>query len=263
MTYYLYHIPGKKVGVTQNLEERVHKQQGYYPGEYEIIEASDDIDFISIGEQIMQKAYGYRQDEVPYNKLKFNKTMKINVTDQTTTFPVPVNKLKGRLMDNIGMRWETEFGECSITRASIKWIMENVKESMYNKERCYLYNKAFARFYDNNNVFEKPAAVKCSKKPLKMFSNIRQWAEDRGLYDAGDPKTQLIKLQEELGELAKATLENDQAEIQDAIGDMVVVLTNLAHLNGVHIETCIADAYNVISKRTGKMLNGTFVKDAD
>ena len=44
---------------------------------------------------------------------------------------------------------------------------------------------------------------------------------------------------------------------------MVVVLTNLAHLNGVHIETCIADAYNVISKRTGKMLNGTFVKDAD
>ena len=152
MTYYLYHIPGKKVGVTQNLEERVHKQQGYYPGEYEIIETSDDIDFISIGEQIMQKAYGYRQDEVPYNKLKFNKDMKINVTEQTTTFPVPVNKLKGRLMDNIGMRWETEFGECSITRASIKWIMQNVKESMYNKERCYVYNKAFARWFDNNNV---------------------------------------------------------------------------------------------------------------
>ena len=141
--------------------------------------------------------------------------------------------------------------------------MANVKTSMFNNDRSYVYNKAFARFYDNNNVFEKPAAVKCSKKPLKMFSNIRQWAEDRGLYDAGDPKTQLIKLQEELGELAKATLENDQAEIQDAIGDMVVVLTNLAHLNGVHIETCIADAYNVISKRTGKMLNGTFVKDAD
>ena len=58
MTYYLYHIPGKKVGVTTNLEDRVHKQQGYYPGEYEIIETSDDIDFISIGEQIMQKAYG-------------------------------------------------------------------------------------------------------------------------------------------------------------------------------------------------------------
>jgi hypothetical protein len=58
MTYYLYHIPGKKIGVTTNLEKRVHKQQGYYPGEYEIIETSDDIDFISIGERIMQKCYG-------------------------------------------------------------------------------------------------------------------------------------------------------------------------------------------------------------
>ena len=122
MTYYLYHIPGKKVGVTTNLEDRVHKQQGYYPGEYEIIETSDDIDFISIGEQIMQKHYGYRQDEVPYNKLKFNKDMKINVTEQTTTFPCPVNKLKGRLMDNLNMKWETEFGECIITRASIKHL---------------------------------------------------------------------------------------------------------------------------------------------
>ena len=46
-----------------------------------------------------------------------------------------------------------------------------------------------------------------------------------------------------------------------AIGDMVVVLTNLAHLRGVNIETCIATAYDVISKRTGKMINGTFVKD--
>ena len=83
----------------------------------------------------------------------------------------------------------------------------------------------------------------------------------RQLYDQGDPKTQLIKLQEEMGELAKATLENDRPEVIDAIGDMVVVLTNLAHLNDVHIETCIAEAYNVISKRTGKMINGTFVKD--
>jgi hypothetical protein len=44
---------------------------------------------------------------------------------------------------------------------------------------------------------------------------------------------------------------------------MVVVLTNLAHLRGVNIEECIASAYNVINKRTGKMINGTFVKDED
>ena len=52
--YYLYHIPGKKIGVTTNLEERVHKQQGYYPGEYEVIYATEDIEEISKKEINMQ-----------------------------------------------------------------------------------------------------------------------------------------------------------------------------------------------------------------
>jgi len=272
MTYYLYHIPGKKVGVTTNLEERVHKQQGYYPGEYEIIETSDDIDFISEGEQIMQKHYGYRIDEVPYNKLKFNNMkMKINVTEQTTTFPCPVNKLKGRLMDCTGMTWDTEFGSCIITEESIKWIIDNVKESMYNKERCYVYNKAFARYFDNNSYLDPRVAKALQEKEVcdtacddcgdNIFDCIRLWAKDRGLYEKGDPKTQYIKLMEEAGEVGRAILKEDTAEIIDGIGDMVVVLTNLAELNGVSIEDCIQEAYNVIAKRTGKMINGTFVKD--
>ena len=261
MTYYIYHIPGKKIGVTCDLNNRVTVQQGYEPNEYEILESSEDVDFISSKELELQREYGYRVDMVPYRNLKPKSNMNINVTEQTTTFPCPVNKLKGQLFDNIGMKWQTEHGQLDITPQTIDWIMANVKTSMFNNDRSYVYNKAFARFYDNNNVFEKPPTVKCSKKPLKMFENIRQWAEQRGLYHEGDPKTQLIKLQEEIGELAKATLENDKPEIIDAIGDMVVVLTNLAHLNGVNIETCIAEAYNVISKRTGKMINGTFVKD--
>ena len=181
--------------------------------------------------------------------------MNINITEQTTTFPVPVDKLKGRLFDVTGMEWDTEHGKFSITPESISWIMDNVKTSMYNPNRSYVYNKAFAVW----NAGSKKS-IKCSKKPLKMFENIRQWADERGIYQKGDVKTQYIKLQEEAGELAKALLNKDDAEIQDAIGDMVVVLTNLAHLNGVHIETCIAQAYNVISKRKGKMINGTFVK---
>jgi len=274
MTYYLYHIPGKKVGVTTNLEDRVHKQQGYYPGEYEIIETSDDIDFISIGEQIMQKVYGYRQDEVPYNKLKFNKDMKINVTEQTTTFPVPVNKLKGRLMDNIGMRWETEFGECALTRASIKWIVQNVKESMYNKERCYIYNKAFARWFDNNDPHSHitltgalaPMGARSPEKEGRNvvrshFDLIREWADERGLYAHGDTKTQALKLVEEVGETCRAILKDNHSDIEDGIGDAVVVLTNLAELQGTSIEACIERAYNEIKDRTGHMNNGTFKKD--
>jgi NTP pyrophosphatase (non-canonical NTP hydrolase) len=94
------------------------------------------------------------------------------------------------------------------------------------------------------------------------FGPIREWAENRGLYEKGDIKTQFIKLQEEVGELAKAILKNDSLEFDDAIGDCVVVLTNLAHLGGVTLEDCVNKAYQVIAKRTGKMENGTFVKDA-
>ena len=54
---------------------------------------------------------------------------------------------------------------------------------------------------------------------------------------------------------------DDHPEIVDGIGDMVVVLTNLAELLGLSIEECVESAYDVISKRTGKMINGTFVKD--
>ena len=262
MTYYIYHIPGKKIGVTCDLNNRVTVQQGYNSSEYEVLESSEDIDYISNRERTLQKEYGYRVDMVPYRNLN-RKNMNINVTEQTTTFPCPVDKLKGRLMDNVGMTWDTEHGSFAITVDSVLWIMQNVKTSMYNHDRSYIYNKAFANYFDNlhTEAVKENKVIKCSKKPLKMFDNIRQWARERCLYDKGDSKTQLIKLQEEMGELAKATLENDKPEIIDAIGDMVVVLTNLAHLNDVYIESCIAEAYKVISKRKGKMINGTFVKD--
>ena len=254
MIYYIYHIPGKKIGVTCDLNNRVTAQQGYAPDEYEILETHKDIDVVSNRELELQKEYGYKVDHRLYKTLNPKTKMKINVTEQTTTFPVPIDRLKGRLHDVIGMEWETDHGRFKIDSETIQWIMKNVKTSMYNPNRSYIYNKAFS-------VFASKPSVKCSKKPLKMFESIRSWAEERGIYAEGDSKTQLIKLQEEMGELAKATLENDKPEVIDAIGDMVVVLTNLAHLNGVHIETCIAEAYNVIAKRKGKMINGTFVKD--
>jgi NTP pyrophosphatase (non-canonical NTP hydrolase) len=93
------------------------------------------------------------------------------------------------------------------------------------------------------------------------FESIRQWAKEKGIYEKGDEKTQTLKLFEEAGELSKAILKNNKEEFIDAIGDCVVVLTNLAKLKGYNIEDCINSAYSVISKRTGKMQNGTFVKD--
>ena len=156
-----------------------------------------------------------------------------------------------------------------------KWITTNAIESMYNSDRSYVYNKALWEAFTKINSLEslvkhakqfKPGTTELVKDEVMFevetyFNLIRYWASERGLYEKGNPHTQYVKLQEEAGELAKALLENDHDEINDAIGDMVVVLTNLAHLHGTEIEHCIEDAYNVISKRTGKMINGTFVKD--
>jgi NTP pyrophosphatase (non-canonical NTP hydrolase) len=285
MTYYLYHIPGKKIGVTRDVKYRVEQQQGYGPDEYDIIMKSDNIKYISEQELYLQKFHGYRVDEVPYNKLKCNK-MKINVTEQTTTFPCPVNKLKGQLMDNIGLRWETEHGDCAITNKSVDWIMLNAKESMYNKNRCYIYNKAFSRYFENNDVHElahlhwrdqyngktktgalyptgvrQEKCVDCNCEKQSRFDLIREWAEQRGLYDKGDPKTQALKLVEEVGETSRAILKGNHEDIIDGIGDCVVVLTNLAELVNTPIEECTARAYNEIKNRKGKMDNGTFKKD--
>ena len=329
ITYYIYHIPGKKIGVTTNLKSRVEDQQGYGPGEYEVLAKRHDISGAAKYEAIYQRMYGYPVDIVPYDKLNCNKNklnMKINITEQTTTFPCPANKLKGQLMDNIGMRWMTEHGEFMITPPVVKWIMKNIKTSMFNDQRSYVYNKALARFYDNNDAFDllggnlkdvhmrdqysgKTLAggmsehmakkkqqyqdhnpedydmpVECcdeqnpcacepefAKRPkhestrhttsLNDFDLIRMWANQRGIYEHGDTKTQSLKLVEEVGEICRAILKEDHDEVVDGIGDAVVVLTNLAELQGVQIEYCIKEAYKVIAKRSGKMVNGTFKKD--
>ena len=118
---------------------------------------------------------------------------------------------------------------------------------MHNDKR-YIYTNRFKKQYEMT-------------KEKTVFDNIRTWASERGLYEKGNDITQYVKLQEEAGELAQAILKNDQPEVIDAIGDIVVVLTNLAELRGVKIEDCIQTAYNVIANRNGKMINGTFVKE--
>ena len=263
--YIIYHIPGKKIGVTNDLYNRVECQQGYELGEYEILESSDDIDYISKREIELQKEYGYKVDLIPYNELSVNlklKNMKINVTEQTTTFPCPVNKLKGQLMDNLEMRWDTEHGSVYLDTDLAKWIVKNAKTSMFNDNRCYVYNKAMAK-YLNNKVDQLPFSQELATddEVVFYFDMIREWADERGIYESGDPKTQYIKLMEEAGEVGRAILKEDLPEIKDGIGDMMVVLTNLAELCGLTVEECIESAWNEISNRTGKMKNGTFVKD--
>ena len=254
--YYLYHIFGKKIGVTRDLNTRVTLMQGYKENEYEVLEQSDDIDYISDREIELQKSYGYRRDRTLYKNL-FKSNMKVNPTEQTSTFPVPLNKLKGNLLDNLGMEWKTPDYSFKLEKEHIPWIMDNAMTSMFNNNRSYIYNKAFYEAFFN--LKNNPKA-KVEPTTGARFDLIRQWAQERGIYDKGNSHTQYVKLMEEAGELAQALLNKDSYEIKDAIGDMVVVLTNLAVLEGMQIENCIDSAYNEIANRTGTMHNGTFVK---
>ena len=267
--YYIYHIFGKKIGVTRNLNNRVTVEQGYHPTEYEVLETSEDIDYVSARELELQSIYGYKIDRQSYKNLvtknKKKKPMVLNVTEQTTTFPCPLNKLKGNLMDNKGMKIETGFGKYVLTEDLLDWIVKNANTSMFNPARSYVYNKALDEFAKSLgkksfaiNHYNQPESV-VAEVP-NVYDLIRQWADERGIYRNGDAKTQFIKLQEETGELARAILKNNREELIDAIGDAVVVLTNLAALEGLKIEDCVVAAYDVIKSRQGSMINGTFVK---
>ena len=250
-TYYIYHIPGQKIGMTCNLNKRVELEQGYKKNEYDVLFSSRDMNKTSWMERQLQKFYGYKVDRQLYSNLIKIKSMKVNPTEQTSTFNCDRKDLEKVLDQNDGLEWQTSLGTFEINNETKKWILANIKPSMYNNDRCFIYNKAYYEAF----------LAKPTYNNVEIFDLIRSWADERGIYKEGDPKTQLIKLYEETGELAKALLEGDKNGIIDAIGDSVVVLTNLSKLVGYDIESCIQSAYDEIFDRTGRMVNGTFVKD--
>lgn len=120
------------------------------------------------------------------------------------------------------------------------------------------------------------------------FESIRDWAEQKGIFEKGDVKTQFVKLLEEVGELSRAILKENPEEFKDAIGDIVIVLTSITELGNksimakeyyedvagdggskeliceygdLTIEECINSAYSVIKNRKGQMVNNNFVKN--
>lgn len=96
---------------------------------------------------------------------------------------------------------------------------------------------------------------------MKYELEVIQWADDRGLLDIGNEKTQLIKTFEELGEVSSALLKNNRDGLVDGLGDVMVTLIIFARIKGLSLEDCLGEAYNVIKNRTGKTVNGAFIKN--
>lgn len=103
----------------------------------------------------------------------------------------------------------------------------------------------------------------CNTDERPIFEKIENWAHDRNLIEGATSQAQMLKLTEEMGELANGVARGNMELVKDSIGDCVVVLTILAAQNGMKISDCIDAAYDEIKDRKGRMVDGIFVKEED
>ncbi len=96
----------------------------------------------------------------------------------------------------------------------------------------------------------------------ELVSSIEKWSSNKGL-DKADPSKQFLKVTEEVGEVAAALARGNMDALKDGIGDVVVTLVILAQQNGLTLEECTQAAYDEIKGRTGRMIDGVFVKSED
>lgn len=242
--YYIYKTD-YKVGITSQPEKRLTEQgldSTYVIEQYESVVAA------SIREIELQKQFNFQIDNLYF---KMQKDNLIYVSNQTVTLK-DVNVIDVYyFLENLGEI--TIDGETfELTDRAIRKIQGQFIPSYKVKGSVYAYKKPLV---DMLRSVDWEATID------DTVNDIYRWAEERGLYESGDPKTQTLKLQEEVGELARAILKDNVLEQKDAVGDIFVVLVNLSRLLGLDIAECIFIAYDEIKDRKGKMKNGTFIKE--
>lgn len=95
----------------------------------------------------------------------------------------------------------------------------------------------------------------------ELIKNVIEWGKTRNLIAPNNVPKQMLKVMEEVGELAGAIAKGRKDDIRDAIGDSLVTIILVSAQMGIDPGECLQEAYNVISKRTGVTINGVFVKD--
>ena len=96
----------------------------------------------------------------------------------------------------------------------------------------------------------------------ELVKLVEEWAKEKHL-DKAEPEKQMLKVIEEVGEVGAALARNNENDLRDGIGDVVVTLIILAMQKNMDLYECLNQAYNEIKNRQGKMVNGVFVKEAD
>ena len=93
-----------------------------------------------------------------------------------------------------------------------------------------------------------------------LIDKVKQWHHDRNLIEGSTDLQQFNgKLLEEVKELETNILLSQP--VADDIGDILVVLINIATRNNLSLSRCLQVAYDDIKDRKGKMVDGVFVKE--
>tara|TARA_R110002051_G_scaffold323583_1_gene417700 strand:+ start:1049 stop:1507 length:459 start_codon:yes stop_codon:yes gene_type:complete len=114
---------------------------------------------------------------------------------------------------------------------------------------------AFFSSYPKNMTIEEESSLRI------LIDKVTGWHRDRNLIEGSSDKDQTLKLLQELGELSDSICRSK--DISDDIGDMLVVMINIAERNGLTLEHCLGRAWDDIKDRKGKMIDGIFVKQTD
>jgi NTP pyrophosphatase (non-canonical NTP hydrolase) len=139
--------------------------------------------------------------------------------------------------------------------------MEHIIDMMRSDEELGLYETEHLLSTEAN----KKRLLTDINKNMRSYNELEAlviaWAHQKGILDNGTPRAQAMKTWEETDELITAIDSNNKAEIEDALGDILVTIIIQAEMQQMSLIDCLESAYNVIAKRTGKMVNGQFVKD--
>ena len=147
------------------------------------------------------------------------------------------------------------YGDLNIEMLRMLKDNEISTENETYKELSYVVGK-LKEMIDKIKEYEERLGME------ELVKLVEQWSKDKGL-DTGNPDRQFIKQVEEQGEVAAALSRGNLEDLKDGIGDTIVTLIILAQQHGMTLEECLQCAYNEIKGRTGKMINGTFVKSED
>jgi len=101
-------------------------------------------------------------------------------------------------------------------------------------------------------------------KTQHLFNCVRAWGIAKGITGPegkASAFTQYNKFVEEGRELQEAINKGDQAHAMEELGDCIVTLILLAERLGFCAESALETAYLKISQRSGRMVDGVFVKD--